>query len=88
MRNKNFIKLDSDDIMEILLEYYQERFEDSELSKGIFLGAPDKDLRFIAVFGKEEDDEIQNIDLEKIDSQMNYNGEHAFLKNNPDFYIK
>lgn len=88
MRNRNFIKLDSDDIMEILLEFYQERFEDSELSRGIFLGLPDKDLRFIAVFGNEEDHEIQTIDLRKIDSQLEYNGEHAFLKNNPDFYIK
>lgn len=41
MENINYIKLDVDDIMEILLEYYQERFEDSEFAKGIFLGSAD-----------------------------------------------
>ena len=88
MENKHFIKLDSDDIMEILLEYYQERFEEGDYAKGILLGSADKELRFVAVFGKAEDDEIQDIDLEQIDRQMDYNGEHAFLKNNPDFYLK
>ena len=88
MKSKNFIKLDSDDIMEILLEHYQERFKDSEFAKGIFLGTPENELRFIAVFGKAEDDEICTIDLEKIDQQMDYNGEHAFLRKNPQFYIE
>ena len=87
MGNINYIKLDVDDIMEILLEHYQERFEESEFAKGVFLGSPDNELRFIAVFGKVEDDEIRDIDLEKIDRQMDYNGEHAFLRNNPNFYI-
>lgn len=88
MENINYIKLDVDDIMEILLEYYQERFEDSEFAKGIFLGSADDELRFIAAFGKMEDSKICDVDLEKIDSQMDYNGEHAFLRNNPDFYIE
>ena len=84
----NYIKLDVDDIMEILLEYYQERFEDSEVAKGIFLGAADNELRFIAAFGQMGNSEIENLDLEKIDSQMDYNGEHAFLRNNPEFYLE
>ena len=56
-----YIKLDADDIMEILLEYYQERFDDSEM---------------------------RDVDLVKIDSQMEYNGEHAFLRKNPGFYLE
>ncbi len=85
---KNYIKLDCDDIMEILLEYYQEKFEDCEYSKGVFLGTPDNELRFIAVFGKMIDNDIKEIDLEKIDKEMEYNGEHAFLRNNPEFYLE
>ena len=67
MGNINYIKLDADDIMEILLEYYQERFEDCELAKGIFLGTPNNELRFIAAFGAAEDCELRDVDLEKID---------------------
>ena len=84
----NYIKLDADDIMEILLEYYQEKLEGSELAKGIFLGSADNELRFVAAFGGNEDSEIHEVDLEKIDSQMDYNGEHAFLRKNPGFYLK
>lgn len=87
MGKRNYIKLDSDDIMEILLEYYQERFEFSENAKGIFLGEPNSELRFIAVFGETNDEEIQSIDLEKVDQEIEYNGEHAFLKKNPEFYL-
>jgi len=81
------IKLDVDDIMEILLEYYQEQFQNSEYSKGMFLGMPGKELRFIAVFGSENDENLKKINLEELDKIIDYNGEHAFLKNNPDFLI-
>lgn len=84
----NIIKLDSDDIMEILLEYYQERFADSDVSKGIILGSPDDGLRFVAVFGKMDDPEIHHIDLEEVDRQNDYNGDHAFLRSNPAFGFK
>jgi len=33
MQNINYIKLDADDILEILLEYYQEQFENTTLAK-------------------------------------------------------
>ena len=46
-----YIKLDADDIMEIVLHYYQEKFNHSENARGILLGTPEKDLRFIGVFG-------------------------------------
>lgn len=84
----NYIKLDIDDIMEILLEHYQEQFLESNYSKGIFLGTPENELRFIGVFGEYNDKNLRNINLKTIDENMDYNGDHAFLKNNPDFFIK
>ncbi|MBC5786709.1 MULTISPECIES: hypothetical protein [Clostridiaceae] len=83
-----YIKLDADDIMEIVLHYYQEKFDHSEHARGILLGTPEKDLRFIGVFGDLNNKNIENIDLEEVDQNMDYNGDHAWLKRNPDFYIK
>ena len=80
MKNRKIIKLDADDIMEILLEHYQEAF-DKAYAKGIILGAEYKELRFIAVFGEEQDEELKKLDLKKIDQQMDYNGEHSFFRN-------
>lgn len=88
MGSINYIKLDADDIMEILLEYYQARFDYCELAKGIFLGDVDKELRFVAAFGAADEREMRDVDLLKIDSQMEYNGEHAFLRKNPDFFVE
>ena len=82
-----YIKLDADDIMEILLEFYQERFDHSECAKGIFLGTPDNDLRFLAAFGNADEEEIDGVDLKTIDQEMDYNGDHSFLKRNPIFYV-
>jgi len=88
MQNINYIKLDADDILEILLEYYQEQFENTTLAKWIILGTPENDLRFIGAFGKENDPNFNSVDLEEIDKIMDYNGDHSSLKNNPDFFIK
>ena len=56
------------------------------LGKGCLLGTPGKDLRFIGVFTDEEED-ISKYDLEKIDMEMDFNGDHSFLKKHPEFYI-
>ena len=82
-----YIKLESDDILEIVLEYYQEQFDHSECARGIILGTPDKDLRLIAVFGDIDNENIDNIDLEEVDKNMDYTGDHAFLKNHPEFWL-
>ena len=88
MKKIQYMKLDADDIMEILLEYYQEQFEDSECAKGMFLGTPDHELRFVAAFASMENDEICKVDLRNVDKNMDYNGEHSFLRKNPNFYTK
>ena len=84
--DKHYVKLDCDDIMEILLEHYQDQFTDSDCAKGILLGTPDNELRFVAVYGNNDD--IKTIDLEEVDKEMDYNGDHAFLRNNPEFYLE
>lgn len=83
-----YIKLDADDIMEIVLHYYQEKWKHSECARGILLGTPEKDLRLIGVFGDLDNKNIDNIDLKEVDQKMDYNGDHSWLKRNPDFYIK
>jgi len=82
-----YVKLDIDDLYEIVLEHYQELFK-CDYSKGVFLGNPECDLRFVAAFSNHNDSEINNVDLESIDEKIGFNGDHAFLKKNPDFYIK
>ena len=84
----NFKKLDADDILEIILEHFQNSEKDCEFAKGILLGTAGKDLRFVGVFGKENDSQLKNYDLIKLDENMDYNGDHSFLKDNPDFQIQ
>ncbi len=87
MKKICYKKLDEDDILEILIEHFQ----DDELrgfSKacGCLLGKPGEDMRFIGVFSK-SDDQIFDLDLEEIDKKIDYNGSHAFLKNHPEFNL-
>ena len=86
--NIEYVKLDIDDIIEIILEHFQEQFENSEYAKGIILGSPDNELRFIGAFGNQNNHELAHINLEEIEKNMDYTGDHSFLKNNPDFFIK
>lgn len=76
---RKFIKYNEDDILEILTEYLAEKegFETFQ-SKAIFLGTPGKDLRLIAVIDELESN-LTNINLEKIDENMEYNGDHNDL---------
>lgn len=81
-------KLNEDDILEILIEHFWEgELKDKVTAKGLILGVPGKNLRFIGAFGNEECDEIYNYDLEEIDKNHEFNGSHSFLEKNPDFYI-
>ena len=80
-------KLDENDILEILLEHFQEsELSNFERAKGCLRGTPGEDLRFVGVFSNSED-VINKIDFEKIDDTMDYNGDHAFLKLHPEFNI-
>ena len=90
MSNKNYFvkKLDEDDILEILLEYFLEIDRtNTPLSRGILLGKPGDNLRFVGVYGEEDDLEFMELSLEEIDGNYEFNGTHSFLKNNPTFYI-
>ena len=50
------------------------------MHEGILLGTPEKDLRFIGYLGSLNNKNIENIDLEEVDQNMDYNGDHAWLK--------
>lgn len=86
-KETKYIKLNSDDILEILLEHFQKQFGQCEAAKGIILGTPEKDLRFIGTFGQTWDDDFGNIDLEEVDKQLSCNGDHAFWEAHPEFCI-
>ena len=83
----HYVKIDMEDILDILIEHFYSQFEDTDVANGIILGTPDKELRFVGAFSKYEDTQVSDIDLKKLDESMDYNGEHAFLKNNPQFYL-
>lgn len=82
----NLMKLDEDDILEILVEYFQgkEKFGCLQAS-ACLMGESGKDLRFIGAFSSDE--EKIRCDFEKIDKEMDYNGDHSFIKKNPEFWI-
>ena len=88
MEKTNFKKLDEDDLLEIVLEHFQQLETDSEFARGVFIGTAGKNLRFIGLFGKENDQELKKCDLFQLDKDHDFNGDHAFLKNNPEFLIK
>ncbi len=81
-------KLNEDDLLEILLEHFQEiEFKTSSFSRAILLGTPGKDLRFISIFGDEDDIELRKCNLEEIDRRCDFNGDHSFLEKNPKFIL-
>jgi hypothetical protein len=85
---KNFIfkKLNEDDILEIIVEHFQEtECYDFIRAKAYLYGEPGKDLRLIAVFSNDEQGEIP-FDFDKLDKEMDYNGDHSFLKKHPEFH--
>ena len=82
-------KLNEDDILEILLEHFQEiNNSDTPLSRGVLLGNPGENLRFIGVYGREEDVSFKELNFEKIDAEYDFNGDQSFLERNPQFNIK
>jgi len=88
LKNKSFYvkKINEDDILEILLEYLQEtEFKDTVSSRGMILGTPGSDLRFISIFGNEFN--LKKYNLEEIDSNQDFNVDHSFLENNPQFHL-
>lgn len=77
-RKKMFFKYDENDILEILTEHLAENngFETYN-SHAVILGTPSENLRLIAVVGESEDETLSDVDLEKIDKEMDFNGDHS-----------
>jgi len=91
MKKINYVvkKLNEDDILEILIKHFPEIDDkNTPLSRCILLGEPRKNLRFIGIYGREADVvEFRNLNLEEIDATHDFNGDHAFLEANPDFWL-
>jgi hypothetical protein len=68
-----------------------EHFQDNELAdfisaQGCLFGEVGKDLRFIGMFSNSEKEVLRH-DLERVDKEINYNGDHSFLKSHPEFNV-
>jgi len=91
MDSKDYVvkKLNEDDILEILLEHFPEiNDKNTPLSRGILLGEPRKNLRFVGIYGREEDFvEFRSLNLKEIDAAHDFTGDHSFLEKNPQFLI-
>jgi len=79
-------KLNENDIYSIVIEYLTENEVHLPKLRAVFLGEPSKDLRLVVVYSDDED-KLKDCSLEEIDKQCDYNGEHSFLKNNPEYHV-
>ncbi len=79
MEEIKYMKLDYDDICEIIVEHYRDKIENSSGARCLFLGTPENDLRLIAAFS-DDWEALHEIDLASIDKKIEFNGEHAFIK--------
>ena len=66
-------KLDEDDILEIIIEYFQVN-EFTGYAHGCIFGEPGKDLRFVGAFSHDQVEHLK-CDLEQLDKEMDYNGD-------------
>lgn len=88
MNNTIIKKLNEDDILEILIEYFQDNeLKNYILARTKLFGVPGRDLRFVGAFAKDDSDEIINCNLEDIDKSTEYNGDHSFINDNPIFNL-
>ena len=80
---KMFVKkLNEDDILEILIEHFQEgKYAKSEGCAKIY-GLPGQDLRALVVVNHGSHKEIN---LDEIEKNIEYNGDHHFLIGHPEF---
>lgn len=86
--NPCYKKLDEDDILEILVEHFQcGELKNFSSAQACLFGTPGKDLRFIGVFSNGVEGRTE-YDMEKVDRDMDYNGDHSFLKKHSEFWVK
>ncbi|KOO51633.1 hypothetical protein [Viridibacillus arvi] len=84
MKNKkndkkhHYFKLNEDDILEIVCHHLADQEElGTYNSKLTFIDEGNDDLRIVAAFGELEDESITELDLFKLDKEIDYNGDHA-----------
>ncbi len=78
MRNIKLFKVNEDDILEIVSEYFAESTGIEEFYfKSIVLGTPNKDLRMIIAVS---DEICKELDLVEVDKNMAFNGDHSHIK--------
>ena len=82
MKKKFVKKLDEDDVLEILIEHFQRGKQKKFIGNARFFGSAGQDLRVVIVLN---DDESENFDLAEIDRNTDFNGDHSFLNNHPEF---
>jgi hypothetical protein len=86
--NKNYIikKLSEDDIFEIIVDHYREYecFIYPNV-RAVIKGTPDEDLRLIAVFSKNIDENL-DFDFNEIDASVNFNGSHSEVGDLAEYY--
>lgn len=73
-----YFKYSQDDIIEILTEYIaKEHGYGTFYSKAELKGSVGKDLRLLMAVGTlDEDERVENVDLEQLDKNMDFNGSH------------
>lgn len=79
-------KINEDDMLEILTERYMDSGF-TGTARGLILGAPGVDLRFIGVWGQGLFDEVlDNMDLNKLEKDVDFDSSDVFLEKDPRFY--
>lgn len=81
IKKRKIYKLDEDDMMEIVTDHLAEESDfDPYQSVAMIKGTPEEDLRYVAVIGDYDDDEMKELDLDKLDQKIHYNGPNAHDK--------
>lgn len=74
----HYFKLNADDILEIVCHHLADQEElGTYNSKLTFIDEGNDELRIVAAFGELEDESITELDLFKLDKEIDYNGDHA-----------
>lgn len=71
-------KLEKDDILEILIEHFQDgKLKKYSYATANLLGTVNEDIRFVGVFSKNV---LKDVDLHEIDKNTDFNGDHSALR--------
>jgi hypothetical protein len=89
MKNKfqkrKIFKVSEDDIIEILTDHFAEEYGfETYQSVTLIKGTPEEDLRLIAVIGDYDDNEMDDLDLDKLDQKMDFNRSGLNPENSDD----